>query len=96
MLYGGPKLEVKPFSSLIGVTERSSCYYLFQRLLCDYKFKATPYLWGVGSQVKSEIIRYIYHSLSSLLGSGIIFRQKDGWGVGDVVPTGRVRSFCWL
>ena len=80
MLYGGPKLEVTPFSSLIGVTKQSSRYYLFQQLLCDYMFRATPYLWGVGSQVKSEIIRYIYHSLSSLLRSGTIFRPERWMG----------------
>lgn len=83
MLYGGPKLEITPFSSLIGVTEQSSCYYLFQRLLCDYMFKATPYLWGVRSQVKSEFIHYIYHSLSNLLGSGTIFRPER-WMGGEV------------
>lgn len=40
-------------------------------------------MWGVGSQVKSGIIHYIYqHSLSNLLGSGMIFRPERwmGWG----------------
>lgn len=71
VLYGGPKLEITPFSLLIGVTEQSSCYCLFQLLLCYYyMFKVVPLpVWGGASQVKSEIIHCIHHhSLSNLQG----------------------------
>ena len=53
---------------------------------------ATLCLWGVASQVKSEIIHYVHHhSLSNVLESGSL-DQKDGWRGPVVAPSNELTS----
>lgn len=86
MSHRKPKLKVTPLILLVGVTEQSSCYYLFQLLLHDYYSSRLCHslFVGVGSQVRVRLIHYIHHhSLSNLLRSGMILRPKR-WGVGGL------------